>query len=434
MPVHELNLDGLVGPTHHFAGLAPGNLASTAHAHTVSNPAEAAHQGIQKMRVLHKLGVKQAVLPPHPRPNTAFLNTLGLSSSREQHHHLALLSAAYSASSMWAANAATITPSTDTTDARVHITAANLVTHLHRHQEADFSHKLFQRIFSDTKHFVHHPVLPKTPDFNDEGAANHNRFANTHGTPGVHLFVYDRKAEQPTPTHFPARQTREASEAIARSHNIPSNQVLFAAQTPEAIDSGVFHNDVIALANESVFLLHQDAFLNQNALLKQLQHITDFPLCMIEITREMLSLEEAVQSYFFNSQLVTLPNSSNMALIAPRECQDMPRVKAIIEHLLAENNPIHEVHYVSLKQSMHNGGGPACLRLRMPLNDVELHAMHAGILINDHLLDKLDAWVDTHYRTKLCIDDLVDSNLAKESFEALNELEQLLDLDGLYDD
>ncbi|MDX2347040.1 MAG: N-succinylarginine dihydrolase, partial [Legionella sp.] len=32
--VYELNLDGLVGPTHHYAGLAYGNTASLAHANT----------------------------------------------------------------------------------------------------------------------------------------------------------------------------------------------------------------------------------------------------------------------------------------------------------------------------------------------------------------------------------------------------------------
>jgi succinylarginine dihydrolase len=432
MPVHELNLDGLVGPTHHYAGLAPGNLASTMHAKTSSNPAEAALQGIHKMRVLHEIGVKQAVLPPHPRPNLAFLDALGLSSTRAQKNNPTLLSAAYSASSMWAANAATVTPSTDTQDGRVHITAANLVTHLHRHQEADFSHQLFKRIFPDTNYFRHHPILPKTPDLNDEGAANHNRFSAEHGAPGFHLFVFDREAEHPSPTHFPARQTREASEAIARNHGIASDRVLFAAQTPKAIDAGVFHNDVIALANESVFLLHQDAFLNQTALLEQLQQKTDFPIQLIEITREMLSLEDAVQSYIFNSQLVTLPNSSNMALIAPDECQKTPAVKALIEHLLALNNPISEVHYVALKQSMHNGGGPACLRLRMPLNDDELKSMHPGILVNHNLLDTLEAWVNTHYRTELCLNDLLDPSLAKESCVALKALEKILDLGDLY--
>lgn len=432
MPVHELNLDGLVGPTHHYAGLAPGNLASTTHAKTISNPVEAALQGIKKMRILHELGVKQAVLPPHPRPNLAFLDALGLSKTHNQKNNTMLLSAAFSASSMWAANAATITPSTDTADGRVHITAANLVSHLHRHQEADFSHKLFQRIFPNTKHFKHHPVLPKTPDLNDEGAANHNRLALSHGAKGVHVFVYDRKALEPTRTHFPARQTREASECIARNHEIAPNRVLLAVQTPKAIDSGVFHNDVIALANESVFLLHQDAFLNQAALLKQLQKIADFPLQIIEITRKMLSLEDAVQSYFFNSQLVTLPNSSNMALIAPSVCQSMPPVKALIEHLLTENNLISEVHYVELKQSMQNGGGPACLRLRMSLNEDELNSMHPGILINHRLLDTLEAWVNKYYRTTLCIDDLIDPKLTEASFTALSELEILLDLDGLY--
>jgi len=432
MPVHELNLESLVGPTHHYAGLSPGNIASTMHAKTSSNPAEAALQSINKIRLLHNLGVKQAIIPPHMRPNLTLLNTLGLSKIRGQESHLRLLSAAFSASSMWVANAATVTPSTDTQDNRVHITAANLVTHLHRHQEADFSHYLFQRIFPNKKYFIHHPPLPKTPDFNDEGAANHNRLASKHAKPGIHLFVYNREAKRITPTHFPARQTREASEAIARNHLIKPEHLFFAAQTPTAIDAGVFHNDVIAVTNESVFLLHQDSFLNQKKLLTQLQQKVHFSLQIIEITREMLSLEEAVKSYLFNSQLVTLPHSSNMALIAPKECQNIPRVRAVIEHLLAENNPISEVHYVNLTQSMHNGGGPACLRLRMPLNENELNSMHSGIRVNHNLLDTLEAWVIQHYRTTLSLDDLLDPRLTDESFNALSELEKILDLHDLY--
>jgi succinylarginine dihydrolase len=435
MTVYELNLDGLVGPTHHYAGLAYGNTASMAHSNTQSNPAEAALQGIQKMRLLHQLSLKQAVLPPQLRPNLELLHTLGFTGSithqlnQAKKNNPRALSAAFSASSMWAANAATVIPSSDTKDRRVHFTAANLMQHLHRHQEADASKVLLQTIFSNKQYFAHHDILPKTPDYNDEGAANHNRFAKNHAAPGLHLFVYGREAQDKTSLHFPARQTLDASRAIARKHTLTSNQIIFAAQNPKAIDAGVFHNDVIALANESVFLVHQDAFLDQNNLLKQLQKQAEFDLNIIQINREQLSLKEAVQSYLFNSQLITLPNHTDMALISPMECQALPRVKQLINDLISDSsNPIQFVHYVPLKQSMKNGGGPACLRLRIPLNQAELNAMHPGVLVTDKLLDALEAHVKQHYRRVLYLDDLADPMLVDEAFSAHDALIKMLSL------
>ncbi len=435
--VYELNLDGLVGPTHHYAGLAFGNIASMKHADTLSNPREAALQGLKKMRLLHELGLKQAVLPPQLRPNLQFLHALGFTGSisnqliQAQKHHPRALSAAFSASSMWCANAATVTPSSDTADARVHFTAANLVHHLHRHQEADMNKALLKNIFSNNAHFIHHDILPKTPDYNDEGAANHNRFASTHASTGLHLFVYGREASKTDtpPTHFPARQTKEASEAIATKHTLTPGQTLFAAQHPNAIDAGVFHNDVISLANESVFLLHEDAFLNQAALLKQLQQRAKFDMTFIEIQREALSLRAAVESYLFNAQLVTLPSNIGMALIAPTECHTNTAVRHVIDSLIADaQNPICAVYYVSLKQSMQNGGGPACLRLRIPLTQTELDAMHQGIIITNELLNALEAHINTYYRTELSFQDLTDSALVDEAMAAHEALLKLLQL------
>jgi succinylarginine dihydrolase len=429
--VYELNLDGLVGPTHHYAGLAYGNIASMAHANTLSNPLEAALQGLQKMRFLHELGVKQAVLPPQLRPNLKLLHQLGFTGTitnqlnQAKKYNPRALSAAFSASSMWAANSATVTPSIDALDNRVHFTAANLVQHLHRHQEADASTALLKKIFSNPNYFVHHDILPKTPDYNDEGAANHNRVASTHATKGLHLFVYGKKIADTTRTHYPARQTEAASRAIARQHALNAEQALFVAQNPIAIDAGVFHNDVISLANESVFLVHQDAFVDQKNFLKQLKQQADFDLNIIEINRNMLSLEEAVQSYLFNSQLVTLPNTStsNMALIAPQECQESSRINQLIDDLISDaSNPISAVHYVALKQSMQNGGGPACLRLRAPLTKLELSNMHQAVLMTDDLFNTLEALIMKHYRTELTPHDLADPILVDEAFAAYDAI------------
>ena len=442
--VYELNIDGLVGPTHHYAGLSEGNMASTTNALTIANPAAAAHQGIEKMRFLHRLGLKQAVMPPHQRPNLNLLHQLGFNGTPVEQINRAhradprLLSACYSASSMWTANAATVSPSTDTGDGRVHFTAANLVSNLHRHQEANFSHHLLKQLFPNDHYFHHHVVLPKTLTMGDEGAANHSRLCKQHNDKGIHLFVYGRRAlptahQEPLPTRYPARQTLEASQAIARSHQLSADHIVFACQNPAAIDQGVFHNDVIAVANESTLLIHEEAFIHQQEVLKELSRKAKFPLQIIEVNRHNISVANAVSSYLFNSQLITLPDAKGMALIAPAECEEDLSIKAYINQLISDdNNPITQVHYLQLKQSMRNGGGPACLRLRIPLNDQELSAMHQGVLVDEALLNRLDRWVDSHYRTALHADDLADPALLNESLTALDELTKLLHLGSLY--
>lgn len=443
MNVYELNIDGLVGPTHHYGGLSTGNVASTRNALHIANPAAAAIQGIQKMRLLHGLGLKQAIMPPHPRPNISLLKQLGFSGHQQQILDKAkqtapeLLSACFSASNMWTANAATVSPSIDTADHRVHFTAANLITNLHRHQEAFFSRYLLERLFDNHHYFYHHPPLPDTLITRDEGAANHNRLCKTHRHAGIHLFTYNQQmlpSENlfPKPIKYPARQTRESSEAIARSHLLNPNHVIFAQQNPEIVDLGVFHNDVVAVANESLLFLHEEAWLNQQHILKTLSSKTDGMLQIIEIQKKQLSIADAIHCYLFNSQLVTLPQH-NMALIAPTECEQNPVVNHLIQDIIASNdNPINQVYYLNLKQSMKNGGGPACLRLRVVLNEDELAAMHQGILITDPLLDALETWVKKYYRTELQENDLNDPSLITESHAALDALTTLLKLGSIY--
>lgn len=440
MQTFELNLDGLVGPTHHYAGLAAGNLASITNKLKPSNPQAAAMQGLAKMRLLVQLGLKQALMPPHQRPNLNLLHQLGFKGTAVQqiekayHEAPALLSACYSSSFMWTANAATVSASADTDDKRVHFTAANLISNLHRAQEADFAKVLLEKIFPDESFFCHHPLLPKSLISSDEGAANHNRLCASHSESALNLFVYGKQALDTTklgPLKFPARQTLEASQAIARAHQLNSSKIVFACQNPKAIDAGVFHNDVIAVANESVLLLHEEAFSQQAEVLAEIKNKADFPIQIIEIASQRMNLKTAVNTYLFNSQLISLP--SGMALIAPTDCLENPVAKELIDELLADtNNPIREIHYLDLKQSMRNGGGPACLRLRVPLNENELNAMHQGVLITESLLDNLELWVKRYYRSQLDANDLIDPQLIVESFEALDALSQILKLGAIY--
>lgn len=441
MKVYELNVDGLVGPTHHYAGLAFGNEASIHHAHQVSNPKAAAKEGLRKMKLLHDAGLKQALMPPPLRPNLPLLHRLGFEGTPTQQVSKAfkeaphLLSACYSASSMWTANAATLSAHPDTQDGRIHITPANLISQLHRAQEAAFTAKILKLIFHDERYFIHHPHLPPFGTLADEGAANHSRLCQHHASLGLNLWVYGKSAfntNLPTPKHYPARQTLEAAQTIARIHGLSPKTTFFVQQHPDAIDAGVFHNDVIAVANESVFLVHAQAFVNQAMFLKKLQEQADFDLCIIEVSKEMLSLQDAVSTYFFNSQLLTLPNQT-MLFLAPEECKHHPNTASLINTLLADkNNPIQHVQYVNLKQSMENGGGPACLRLRIPLTEEALATVHPGIILTDERFKLLDAWIERHYRDTLSFNDLADPKLIEETEAAHQELALILKLGSLY--
>ncbi len=442
LDVREVNFDGLVGPTHNYAGLAHGNVASMRHGGLESNPKEAALQGLAKMKALKDAGYAQGVLPPQQRPDIGALRDLGFAGSNAEVLERAareapqLLRAVCSASSMWTANAATVTPSGDAADGRTHFTPANLQSSFHRFLEPQTTGRVLAAIFRDEARFAHHPVLPATPAFSDEGAANHTRLAADHAGPGVHLYVYGRQAfgGQSEPKRFPARQTLEASQAVARQHGLSDAQTVFAQQHPEAIDAGVFHNDVIAVGNGPVLLYHEMAFLDEQKTLDELRAKMATPLIPVRVPRDAVSMDDAVASYLFNSQLLSDPDGSGaMTLVVPGECQENETVwRTIQDLLLGGNNPINDVVVKDVKQSMRNGGGPACLRLRVVLSAAERAGLSGRVLLDDALYGDLTAWVETHYRDRLTPEDLADPQLAEETLTALDELTRLLKVGDVY--
>jgi succinylarginine dihydrolase len=348
----EINFDGIVGPTHNFAGLSLGNLAAAAHAGEVSHPRAAALQGVEKMRGNLALGLAQGFFAPLPRPNAAWLEALAADAATDP----VLIAGAWSASSMWTANAATVSPAPDTADGRCHLTVANLVTMPHRAHEWPDTLEQLRVAFADGAHFAVHGPVP--PCFGDEGAANHMRLASAHGAPGLEVFVYGRSGGP-----FPARQHEQASRIVARRHGLDPAQVLFVEQSAEAIAAGAFHNDVVAVANEHVLFAHEQAFADPAGACATIrERCPEAEIVMVPTAA--VSLAEAVRSYLFNAQLVTLP-TGEMALVVPTEAWDSAPVRQWLDDLLAGNGPIRRVVPVDVRQSMANGGGPACLRLRV---------------------------------------------------------------------
>ncbi len=352
MALTEINFDGIVGPSHNYAGLSLGNLASSSNAGETSYPRAAALQGLAKMRHNLALGVVQGLFVPLPRPNQGFLAALGARPETDRR----LTAAAWSASSMWTANAATISPAPDTADGRCHLTPANLVTMPHRAQELPDTARQLAVCFGDNTHFALHDAVP--PTFGDEGAANHMRMCVRHGAPGLEIFVYGRPGGA-----FPARQHEQASRAVARLHGLDEAGAIFAEQNPAAIAAGAFHNDVVAVANERVLFTHELAFADPAGTYAAIR--ARLPEAeIVEVPASAVSLADAIKSYLFNAQLLTLPDGS-MALVIPLEAWETPSVRGWLDAMLSSNGPIRRVLPVDVRQSMANGGGPACLRLRV---------------------------------------------------------------------
>jgi succinylarginine dihydrolase len=391
----EINFDGIIGPSHNYAGLSPGNLAATRNRGLTAHPRAAALQGIAKMRANLRLGLAQGILLPHARPDRRWLASLAADYEHAAPH---LQAQAMSASAMWAANAATVSPAPDTADGRCHLTVANLATMPHRSHEWPETLAQLRLAFADPAFAVHDPV---PPPFGDEGAANHMRLAASHDTPGVEVFVYGISGGP-----FPARQHPDASYAIARRHGLDPTRTLFVQQSEEAIAAGAFHNDVVAVANGRVLFAHEHAFADKERFYDELRAALP-EVEIVEVSAAEVSLADAIASYLFNAQLVTLP-SGETALIVPDEARETKSVWAWLEAHVAGNGPIRQVEVVDVRQSMANGGGPACLRLRVVADPA---TVDPRFLVDEARLDLIASVVEAHWPEAIGSDEIADPAL-----------------------
>ena len=413
----EINFDGIVGPSHNYAGLSPGNLAATRNAGQVARPREAALQGLAKMRANLALGLTQGILLPHPRPDHRWLAALATDYAAAPLH---LKAQALSASAMWAANAATVSPAPDTADGRCHLTVANLQTMPHRSHEWPDTLRQLQLAFAADIFRVHGPI---PSPFGDEGAANHMRLTPAHDAPGLEIFVYGIPGGA-----FPARQAREASGAVARRHGLDPDRVLFVEQAPEAIAAGAFHNDVVAVADGPVLFAHEHAFADRAGTYAAIRAKAPWAE-IVEVPASAVSLADAIASYLFNAQLVTLPGGEQ-ALIVPGEARETASVWAWLHQHLAGNGPIRGVEVVDVRQSMANGGGPACLRLRVVADPA---SVDPRFLVDEARLARLASVIETHWPETVAADAIGDAILIARMEAARSALLQTLDLVELID-
>ncbi len=411
--LREINFDGIVGPSHNYAGLSPGNLAATRNAGMTAHPRAAALQGIAKMRANLALGLSQGILLPHPRPDHRWLAALHSDYAAAAPH---LKARALSASAMWAANAATVSPAPDTADELCHLTVANLVTMPHRSHEWPATLAQLRLAFAHPAFAVHAPI---PAPFGDEGAANHMRLAPAHDAPGIEIFVYGEADGGP----FPARQHREASEAVARAHRLDPGKCLFVRQSPEAIAAGAFHNDVVAVANERTLFAHEQAFADREAVYAELRRLLP-EVEIVEVPAAEVSLADAITSYLFNAQLVTAASGAQ-TLIVPGEARDTPAVWAWVQAHLAGNGPIRAVEVVNVRESMANGGGPACLRLRVVADPA---TVDPRFLVNEAKLDRIAQVIAAEWPEEIPSDAIGDPGLIRQVERARAALLIALDL------
>lgn len=414
----EVNFDGLVGPTHNYAGLAHGNVHSATNKSKPSNPCEAALQGLDKMKMMHDLGYKQAIIPPQERP---------LINDYEDYDNIAINS---SASSMWVANSSTVVPSTDSETGKLNLLTANLNFTHHRRIEAPQTYNTLNKIFNDTSKFLIHPPMDSDGTLDDEGAANHTRFCNSYDEEGLHFFVYGKSSDysEETPSKYPARQTLEASKKVAETMQIKN--AVFAQQSAESIDAGVFHHDVIGVGNKNLYFYHENALAEEAETIAKLQDSFNGTINFMCVKEHQVPMNLAVDTYLFNSQLVEYKGGH--MLIAPIRCRRNPLVRKYLQSITGTHNLIKKVRYVNLEQSLHNGGGPACLRLRVAMTKPEYSALHPGIIFTDKLHLKLRKWVKKYYVGNLIYEDLFVPSYIKRCRDALSELTDILGLGDIY--
>ncbi len=436
----EANVDTLVGPTYSFGGLGQGNLASAISRGARSSPRRAALQGIDKMRRLVMHGVPQFVFPPHERPALSVLRGLGFEGDDQRvletafREAPALLTSALSSAFTWTANWGTVTGSAECGDGLVHCTVANLSASFHRSIEAETSKRLMTQLLNQ-KWAIHHDALPAV--FSDEGAAN-QMVLGVAGQPNLNIFVYGRTLDEGgrmTRRFFP-RQVREAWEVIARRHSLNQEAVFYVPQSARAIDAGVFHNDVIATAHRDLLIYHEWAFdtdVDFDKNVRKKAKTIGFGVRLVAISNDMLSIEESVRTYFFNSQLVDIHRDSKRWLwVLPGECADSEGALRAIDWVRERCPEIEALEFAPVTESMANGGGPACQRLRLPLNEVELASVNPVFRATPALLDQLSLIVGHLYPDSFAVGDILDRVFRGHVQAALAGIAATMSLEGFY--
>jgi len=209
-------------------------------------------------------------------------------------------------------------------------------------------------------------------------------------------------------------------------HGLLPERTVFVEQNPVAIDAGAFHNDVLAVANEGVVFAHELAFADRQGAYDAIRQA--FPaLQVLEVPDSAVSLAEAIKTYLFNAQLLST-GEDGMTLIVPEECRKSASVWSWCEQMVAGNGPIRHVIPVNLRQSMANGGGPACLRLRVVADP---RTVDPRFLLDEATAELLESIIAANWPEQIDPADLGSEALARSVTMARKALLMALDLGEL---
>ena len=418
MTPHYCCIDTIIGPTYHYGGLALGNTHSLDHKHVVANPKKAALQGLSKMKLLRDHGISQYVLPAYVRDYKGlvqgYYNNQGDfedNLKRLYDENLDIFSSFFSASSAWLANAWTMTPSIDSSDGRYHVSPASLNACFHRQLDVKQTIAILtNRLCSKTYITCHHP----SPFF-DEGAANMIRLSA--GGKGLYLFVSGSSDTK----RFKSRHDKRSWQRLVSQHQLDPDYVIYLTQHPDAIDAGVFHNDVISFGVDDLLVVHENAFVDQpnycDTILERYFSCFGTDLTLIQIPDSILPLKDAVNSYFFNSQLVR-KDDNRYLLLVPSRCKGLPVMDYFVSIVAKKWESQLEIMVCDVEESIKNGGGPACLRNSMDVYDDPKLIFDDRYLFTLEKYDDFVRLVNQYYPSSLELNDFL-------SVSFLNDLDTI---------
>ena len=178
------------------------------------------------------------------------------------------------------------------------------------------------------------------------------------------LFVWGREAWETWTGAYPARQTLEASQAIARRHG--AHRPVFARQAKAAIAGGVFHNDVVCVGAKTCLLFHERAFEDKAAMMDGVRRAAEglFEPEFIEVSAADLPLPKTrVKSYLFNSPTPGAAQlEARLTLLSPTETRNNPRARLAAEAIarLQRRDPAVSITSTCARACATAAAPPAC--------------------------------------------------------------------------
>jgi succinylarginine dihydrolase len=172
-----------------------------------------------------------------------------------------------------------------------------------------------------------------------------------------------------------------------------------------------------------VLFAHEKAFADRDRVASECERL--FPdVQLVEVPASEVPVADAVSSYLFNAQLVSPPDGET-TLIVPSEARETASVWSWLQRHVAGNGPIRNLVVVDVRQSLANGGGPACLRLRVAADPA---TVDPRFLVDEAKLDRIAAVIEQSWPAEIHSSELQDPKVVAAIESARASLYDSLDL------